>query len=303
LGSVLEGLHPSEREEIHLTTFIANANPDEHQAYHEPWLYALSDEVLTYKNTSSSIQAQVSSLETSDLEHRIKPMLDYIFLAKACYETGAPFIAILEDDVIANDVWYRRFRSTLQLLSQEDVAQTSYIRLFFNSGLLGWNSERWPEHLLFSSIIALSVLITIRLLRRCSEKCSTFLTPNTVLVILFLCTPLTIGLYYASGRLTVSPLPHGIVRMDTHGCCSQGLVFPRFRVPELIAYWEGRDSGFIDSLTEDFSNERGLARWAVVPSVFQHVGSVSSKGERDSAVAVGIWNEEFERYQPAAWKG
>jgi hypothetical protein len=299
LGSVLEGLQSSERDVIHVTTLIANANPEGHQAYHEPWLYALSDDVLIYQNATPYMQAQMLSLEESDVEHRVKPMLDYIHLAKACYETGAEFIAMLEDDVIASNNWYRRTRTAIQSLSEQDLARTSYIRLFFNSGLQGWNSERWPEHTFSSVLIAASILIIIRILRRYSNSCSTFLTLRTVVVILFICTPATIGLYYASGRLTVAPLRHGLLKMDTHGCCSQALVFPRYRIPELIRYWENRGSGFIDSLTEDYSNERRLARWTAVPSVFQHVGAISTKGDRDSAVASRIWNAEFEILRPA----
>jgi hypothetical protein len=300
LGSLLEGLDKSERDAIHLTTFIANVNPEEHQAYREPWLHTLSDEVLTYKYTSPPTQAEMSSLEKTDLEHRVKPMLDYIFLIKACYNTGAPFIAMIEDDVIANDAWYRRLQSALHSLSEEDIASTSYIRLFFNSGLLGWNSERWREHLAFSVFVAVTVFITIRILSHYSDSCSSFLTTRTVLVILFVCTPAIIGLYYAGGRLTVAPLRRGIIRMDTHGCCSQALVFPRYRVPDLIRYWEERGSGFIDSLTEQYSNERDLSRWAIVPSVFQHVGSISTKGDSASDVASRIWNSDFEFYRPAA---
>jgi hypothetical protein len=207
---------------------------------------------------------------------------------------------MLEDDVIANNAWYRRTQTALHSLSPQDIAATSYIRLFFNSGLQGWNSERWPEHLLSSLLIAGLVLITLRLLRRYSPSCATFLTPRTVLVILFLCTPAIIGLYYASGRLTVAPLRHGIIRMDTHGCCSQAFVFPRHVVPELIRFWEERGSGFIDSLTEEWSNAKGMARWAVVPSVFQHVGATSSKGEGASNVAARIWNAEFEVFRPGS---
>ncbi|KAF1826670.1 uncharacterized protein K489DRAFT_312352 [Dissoconium aciculare CBS 342.82] len=307
VGSILEGLRDKERGEIRLLNMIADVNPQKHQAYNESWLHTLSDKVLTYQDADvpSELRDRMAELEVSDHSHVFKPMLDYIHLMRACYATGAPYIALLEDDVLAADGWYHRTLAALdQLHAQQKLDDTVYLRLFYNSGLLGWNSERWLEHLMASVFIAVCVATTMYILQRNSRTCSKFLTTRTFFVILFVCTPCTIGLYYAAGRLTTSPLSRGVVLMDSHGCCSQAFVFPRNRVPDLIKYYESRGSGLIDQMTEIYANERGLHRYALVPSVFQHIGGVSSKGDDTDGgksmkySAAHRWNFDFELFDP-----
>jgi hypothetical protein len=305
VGSILEGLRPEERETIHLLNMIANVDPSQHQAFNESWLHSLSDQVVTYQDADMELRERMAELEISDHSHTLKPMLDYIYLLRACYNTGAPFIAMLEDDVLAADGWYHRTIAALNKLeTQGKLDAMVYLRLFYNSGLLGWNSERWLDHLFSSIFIALCIAISLRLLQRYSSTCSKFLTTRTCLVILFFCTPCTIGLYYAAGRLTTSPLRRGVVLMDTHGCCSQAFVFHRDRVPDLIAYYESRGSGLIDQMTEIYADEKALHRYALVPSVLQHIGAISSKGDDTDGgritkfVAAHRWNFDFELFDP-----
>lgn len=72
-------------------------------------------------------------------------------------------------------------------------------------------------------------------------------------------------------------------------------------------WYKKRKIGYIDSLTEDFADEEGFSRWAVTPSVLQHVGKKSSKGDDiidtstgKMTVAETIWSFEFERNNAAA---
>jgi hypothetical protein len=305
VGSVLAGLRPEEREDIHLLNMIANVDPTRHQAFNESWLHSLSDRVVTYQDADVALRERMAELEINDESHTIKPMLDYIYLLRACYDTGAPYIVMLEDDVLAADGWYHRTIAALnQLETQGTLDSMVYLRLFYNSGLHGWNGDRWREHLLWSIFVTLCVATSLRLLQRCSSTCSNFLTTRTCLVILLFCTPCTIGLYYAAGRLTMSPLQHGVILMDTHGCCSQAFLFYRDRVPDLIKYYEDQGSGWIDQMTEKYANEKALHRYALVPSVFQHIGSSSSKGDdtdggkQTKFVAAHRWNFDFELFDP-----
>jgi hypothetical protein len=127
---------------------------------------------------------------------------------------------------------------------------------------------------------------------------------TAILISLFVCTPLLIGLFFAAGRASMLPIPSGVHLMPSHACCSQGLVFPSPRVAELVKYFNERLNGqhngpdFVDSAIERYADrkegpEGGELRWALTPVLLQHVGIVSSKAEAN-VKKVGIWNYRFE---------
>ena len=301
VGSVLAGLTDEERKDVYLVSFIANADPAQHMAYNESWLAHLSDRVLTYKDAPENVSARAQELERTDLAHQEKPLFDYIYLMRTCYDTGAPYIVMIEDDTIAADGWYYRTTHALKDLERKkDFDNTVYLRLFYNERRLGWNSEQWLRFLIWSIAIETILVGIIFAVLRCCPPSAKALTRATVATICFVCAPMCIALYFAAGRLTVQPLWRGLNRMDNYGCCSQALIFPRGRVPELIEYYEGVEYGLIDQLTEIYANEHGLSRWALTPSVFQHVGSKSSKSTFSSSwgrnSAENIWNFSFEEF-------
>jgi hypothetical protein len=88
--------------------------------------------------------------------------------------------------------------------------------------------------------------------------------------------PLCIIFYFAAGTATVLPLPAGVNVMNNFGCCSQGLVFSRSMAQNLTKWYSEKIVDFVDVLTE-FGDRFGHVRWALTPSVLQHVGSRSSK--------------------------
>jgi hypothetical protein len=101
----------------------------------------------------------------------------------------------------------------------------------------------------------------------------------------------------------------GISVMNNYGCCSQGLVFPRNKAQDMIKWFEQKKSGFVDMLTEEYADKLGDTRWALTPSVIQHVGSKSSKGDdygakakHNRSVAEKLWNFGFELNDAAALK-
>jgi hypothetical protein len=97
------------------------------------------------------------------------------------------------------------------------------------------------------------------------------------------------------------PLPVGVNEMPQFGCCSQSLVFPQSRAGDLIEWYESKKIGFVDTLTEEMADRNHELRWALTPSVMQHIGRKSSKEddfEKDSKhhmiVAEKLWNFAFE---------
>ena len=303
IGSLLEGLAEDERNDIYLIAFIANTDPHDHISYQSPWLHDLVDRVLTYDDIPSERKAELAKLEREDIEHRVKPLLDYIHLLQTCAATGAEHVLMLEDDVIAAANWFHQTNTTLQSLEQHrDFDRTLYLCLFYTSHLLGWNSEHWLIYAITSSAAALTSFALLWLLYRCHGFTSKVLTPNMIRIIVLVHVPAFILLYFAAGRLTVAPLRRGLRPMDEFGCCSQALVFPSRAIPDLVNFYQGEGIGFVDVLTESFAESLGLRRWALVPSVFQHIGGKSSKGDDyessrwNRSVAANIWNFDFELF-------
>jgi hypothetical protein len=127
---------------------IANTDLDDHDSYHNPWLHDLADQALEYKDIPDDQKARFIKLEREDPEHRVKSLLYYTHLLEACAATGAAHILMLEDDVIAIDTRFRRTNTTLQQLEQhQDFYESVYIRLFYVSHSLSWNSEDSSSYL------------------------------------------------------------------------------------------------------------------------------------------------------------
>jgi len=114
-------------------------------------------------------------------------------------------------------------------------------------------------------------------------------------------TPILIFVFFAIGRVSLFPLEHGVIQMPNFGCCSQGLLFPSSRVPDIIDWLEQRQVGFVDQLLEECADANSEIRWAMSPSVLQHVGVKSSKedGTVEETGHHPIYSFEFERNDPA----
>lgn len=305
VGSLLKGLSDAERNEIYLLPFIANTNPHAHYAYNESWLFNLADEVMTYENVTARDRARMHLQETPN-GHKKKALFDYAAVLQRCLELKAPHIIMLEDDVIAADGWFRRTKAALEdLESRDEYLNSIYMRLFYNTKIQGWNSEFWPHYLLWSGVFEILLVYMLWLLRRSHASIARILSPRTTLVILFICSPACVALYFAAGRLTVHPNPTGIHQMNSYGCCSQALLFPRHQVSPLLNYFKKKGTGLRDELIEAYADERRLTRWALTPSVFQHIGSRSSKWRGNGTDVVDengfisterIWNFHFESW-------
>lgn len=300
MGSMIDGLSDRERSEIYFMPFIANVDPNVHEAFKEPWLANVADRILTYETVSDEDRERLRFLE-GPTGHVQKALFDYTYSMQGCLNTSAPYMLILEDDVISMDGWYSRTKAGLKAMeAKPDYPKSTYLRLFYNQGLQGWNSEFWPYYVCYSILWELFLITVIYLLHRNSPAAARFLTPRTILVILFICSPASVALYFAAGRVTVYPLRNGISRMNAYGCCSQAFVFPREQVPPLIDFFHEVKEGFRDSLIEVYADQHSMTRWALTPSVFQHIGTRSSKSVGDKndqdVGAKNRWNWHFENF-------
>lgn len=308
VGSLLAGLSPEERKEIYLIAFIAHSKPITHPAYSEAWLSALADEVITYPFGLDRMQYIVDMEKKSNFEE--KGLFDYSFLLDKCAAQLTPYVAILEDDTLAVDGWYHRTLIAIQSAEQQAALQRAkpeffYLRLFYTEEFLGWHRQYWFIYLLncvcISSLPVIAILALQRL--RPNTKYSVHLFNRRNLTVIYSTLAVIILIYFAVGRITVRPVSHGVHEMRRFGCCSQAMVFPNTKAVDLVKYFKERHVGYVDVLTEDFANERGELRYAVTPSLFQHIGRHTSQEDGYEpmskwglSVAQKIWSFGFERF-------
>ncbi|KAL8788630.1 MAG: hypothetical protein Q9213_001558 [Squamulea squamosa] len=297
-GSLMEGLTEEERKHIYTVVLIGHTDPSRHPINHEPWLENLADRVLTY-DTSNEKQFETLVKWEHDKDYRKKAIFDYTFLLETCIQSGAAWVAMVEDDTLAVKGWYPR---TMTALDVADSKSTDwlYLRLFFTEQFFGWNSESWPTYLLSSlSIVAAATLLLIGLRRL---RYYTAISNWTIFTACFVCTPACILLYFMAGRLSMRPLPPGVHEMPNFGCCAQGMVFSSTVATRVVAKLKEKELGFVDMILEEWANEEKLTRFAVIPSLLQHIGGHSSKGDdfapaQPMSVAERIFNFGFELYK------
>ncbi|KAL1954724.1 hypothetical protein VTO42DRAFT_777 [Malbranchea cinnamomea] len=307
VGSLLMDLGPDERDDIYLILFIPHADPTVHPSYSSRWLFAMADKVLLYNEEDLGF---VKELENHDKLGKTKALFDYVYLLKACEAVGTPYVLMLEDDVVALDGWHHRTKHALDAAEQQTrqlgASGYLYLRLFYTHKFLGWNKEELPTYLFYSLLTVLSVGTLLLLARRYApaSPLHRLLSNEIILFLTFVGTPLCIILFFSAGRASMLPIPPGVHSMPRFGCCSQALVFPHSRVADVISWYESKQQGFADSLLEEYANSRDELRWALTPSVFQHVGVVSSKYDDQTGTkrraAKSIWNFEFEDNDPMA---
>ena len=304
VGSLLAGLNATERAELHVAVLIAHSLPSKHAVFHEAWLEHSVDKVLVYNNISGPVFSNLTRWE-KDRSFGKKGLFDYVYVLHYCATIGAEWIAMIEDDTLAVEGWYPRVIEALRVVNDQMEGSKQgdwlYLRLFFTEEFLGWNIENLPSYLTISTMIMIAVSLSLLLLRHLAF--SRYLSKPFIVIATFIYTPSFILLYFAAGRLTVLPLHPGVHQMPRYGCCGQGLVFPSATALRAASFLTGKGEGFVDELLEAWANKEGMVRWAVVPSLLQHIGMHSSKGddfgskaEWGRSVAEKIWSFGFERH-------
>lgn len=93
----------------------------------------------------------------------------------------------------------------------------------------------------------------------------------------------------------------GVVEMNTYGCCTQRLVFPREQVDGLITFLKDIKTGQTDFIIEEYADMARFTQYALVPQQLQHVGLKSSRDNLEIYTG-STWAFWFEENDPAKLK-
>lgn len=304
VGSLLDGLTEQQRREIYLVILIAHSNPSDHPIYGQDWLEAVADKVLLYH--VSEEQTKLLQTWEEEKDYRKKAVFDYTYLLDDCHATGASWIAMIEDDTLAMAGWYPKAMDAVDTAdAQHHWSKTSdwlYLRLFYTEEFFGWNIEEWPRYLLGSVAIVSAIAISLLGIRTCGLQ--KLISNHVIIAVCLFYTPACIILFFLAGRVSMEPLTPGVREMPKFGCCAQGFIFSREMAPKVVERLRTKKAGYVDMLLEEWANKEDLVRWAVVPSLLQHIGGHSSKGDdlgvgskHNRSVAEKIWNFGFELHK------
>ena len=303
IGSLIDGLEPSEREQIFLVVLIAHTDPGTHPIYGESWLTNVADKTLLYDVNQGRLQ-NLRDWETNK-DYRKKAVFDYTYVLQRCVDAETPWITMIEDDTLAVEGWFPRAMEAIQKADEQhstaDAMDWLYLRLFFTEEFLGWNNEEWREY--FAVSLAVTGMIGMALLLIRQFIFAKTITNGVITIACLVCAPACISLYFMAGRLSMQPPLPGVYQMPKFGCCAQGLVYSHKMASRVITRLSQVREGYVDQIVEEWANEANLVRWVTIPSLLQHVGASSSKGDdRGSAAKYGrsvaekIWSFSFEEY-------
>ncbi|KAK3327017.1 hypothetical protein B0T19DRAFT_420606 [Cercophora scortea] len=320
LGSLQHGLSAEERAGLHFVVLLAHLDQKEHQDFGKPWLHNMADSLPSYADMDDPGRLGLAQMMERNHTHGTKSKFDYSIVMEECAKTGAPYILMVEDDVVFMDGWRHRTIDALEdaaAKSRDSEAKGAYflyLRLFYYEGLLGWNAQSWPRYLGASVATTASVLCLLLLTRRYlpTARLHLHLTRSSLVLITLVFTPLLILLFFAAGANCVLPRPAGVHLMPENACCGQGLVFPFVTaVEKLLPHFRANvwSEAPTDSFVEAYADSTGGLRWALTPVVMQHIGGKSSHGAVRSggSYVYGdltltppsvIWNFAFEGNDP-----
>ncbi|KAI0471012.1 hypothetical protein GGR56DRAFT_658611 [Xylariaceae sp. FL0804] len=268
VGSALANMSRAERAAVHLKLFFADVpDPEARHASHAGLSAAdVADDVFTYPATLPAGPRGAETLATLEgwaadrgNKHALerKTLHDYAYALDRCRQTTrAPYIAMLEGDILLADGWAAR--TLLNLRTVEAMMRDPrrheprrgavepggpnswlYLRLFNQERSTGWSGGTGFRsnnvHKIAPMVAAPLLLVLLaarrwgaRLGGRWGARLGQLLDGWTLAVVCGLAVPLFLWLFYASGKASLVGAPRaGSVREEFFGCCNQALVYNR----------------------------------------------------------------------------
>lgn len=294
VASLLHGLTPEERADLHLSIFIAESDPERHPDWHSEWLSEAVDDIFTY-DLSGYKMDHLKHLEESD-NYREKGVFDYIQALRKVYDTGAPYVGLFEDDILLADGWLVRTLRGLEdiLLDEQDETSWLFMRIFNQDRSNGWASRDIFSHYEHWIIVglALGFTLTMALARWKWRSVRQYFDWETIAVLVLLFNPAMVILFFQCGKASMIP-PRPGAAAEGFGCCSQAMVFPREQIPGLIDYLKWIRRGQVDLILKHRAKEEGLRRYNLYPVQAQHIG-IDSARNTEKSEAAAIWSMRFE---------
>ncbi|KAG5969441.1 hypothetical protein E4U58_001443, partial [Claviceps cyperi] len=106
LGSLQHGLRDEERDRLRFVVLLAHTNQTQHTDHGEPWLVKMVDSLPSYHDSAERLALAMRMEENRS--HAVKSKFDYSILMEECAKLAAPYMLLVEDDVVFLDGWRHR---------------------------------------------------------------------------------------------------------------------------------------------------------------------------------------------------
>lgn len=291
----------AERSDIHIDILNAEITSSDHPSWNETWVHNAVDNFQTYAFDGLEEEKYIKWLAQTGA-YAEKGVYDYTTALRGCLDTGTPYVAIIEDDVLLADGWMMQTLSGLDKIPALDDEQRPWLfmRLFNQERSIGWAGKNIGENHEYPIIfgIAFGVLLVSMLLRQNWPWIRKYLDLETLFVLVTILIPGLVILFYQCGKASLLPHSPGVFN-EPFGCCSQALMFPRESIPLILEYMQEEKRGQFDLMLDELAVEAGYSRYALYPVQAQHIGLESARmTERDEAQA--IWSMAYEDLKPKA---
>lgn len=322
LGSLQHGLSPEERMRLHFVVLLAHINQTEHPDHNEPWLTGMADQLAAYQDDEERLEL-AETMESQP--HAVKSKFDYSIVMEECAKTEAPYMLIMEDDVVFLDGWRHRTINALNnaMAKSWEAGHTHCKFVCWPGSTNGVGLDLLTKVKLGSSIpssfllrrppgLELGRMANVPCVipcccRNCVQRsglntatCGTPMANSNCHLNHYFCIH-THSYHSILSRRTElrTTQPSGVHVMDKYACCGQGLVFPRTIVTKDLLPWFRNNKWSpisTDSFIEEYAETTGALRWALTPVVMQHIGGQSSHNGRrgDTYEPSRLWNFGFE---------
>ncbi len=153
LGSLQDGLTAEERASLYFVVLLAHSDQKRHPDYGQPWLANMADKLPSYDDDPGQL-ALAKAMELS-YSHGAKSKFDYLIVMQECEKTDAPYILIIEDDVVFLDGWRHRAMQALDVASTKSW-EAGHTDCKFVGTLARWCRGMWRgvAHCVNSSLLA-----------------------------------------------------------------------------------------------------------------------------------------------------
>lgn len=267
-----------ERADLHISVLVAETDPTRHPSWHVGWIRHAVDDFYTYQ-VNATEKAHLQKLEEAG-EYSEKGMFDYAYALQRCYDTGALYVGMFEDDIVMARGWFVRTLLGLRHISDIDKDDKSWLfmRLFNQERSTGWASHDIGSNYEHWIIVGIGIGITasVLLARRRWLLARQYGDIETLFVTVVILVPGLVILFYQSGKASLLPPSPGVFN-EPFGCCSQAMVFPRTQIPLLLKSLREKKNGQVDLLLDEIAIRNNLERYALYPVQAQHIGKLLAK--------------------------
>ncbi|KAF4453060.1 integral membrane protein [Fusarium austroafricanum] len=264
-------LSADEREDIHVSVLIAETNVTNHPNWNEPWLREAVDDAFTYE-VNSTTMASLREFEKKQ-KYSEKGVFDYTYAMERCYDSGALYVGMFEDDILLARGWLIK---TIRGLGKIPVPDKNWLfmRLFNQERSTGFSSREIGDNNEFLIILGVGVGLSavVLLARRRWRTTHRYLDLEALFVIVFLLVPGLVIFIYQSGKASIFPPSAGVFN-EPFGCCSQAMIFPRTQIPLVVDSLRAKKHGQIDLMLDEIAATKNLDRYALYPVQAQHIGA------------------------------